>query len=242
MAHLFLSYRREDAGYVAGLLAERLRQAFGPGSVFMDVDTIPLGVDFRAHVQEAVARCDVLLALVGDGWLTTRRIDDPGDLVRVEIETALARGIPVVPVLVGKARMPAPEDLPPSLEPLAFRNATELRSGRDLEHHVEVLIAGLRESLREGSHRKEWSATYEGHRIRVTNWWGLGATPTLLKGGARLYVDDACVDESNAERRKLTATVRDRGGVDHALEVRFGGFLTVKARILVDGRQVGGDP
>ena len=75
---------------------------------------------------------------------TLRRIDDPTDFVRIEIEAALQRQIPIVPVLVGEARMPMENDLPEPLRPLVFRNAAELRSGRDMNHHVELLIRGLR--------------------------------------------------------------------------------------------------
>src|SRR5689334_25411466 len=105
MPQIFLSYRRGPTGYVATLLAEELRARFGSDSVFMDVDSIPVGVDFRDRLTAAVADCQVLLVLIGDDWTTTRlangsrRIDDPDDFVRVEIEAALQRGIPVVPVL-----------------------------------------------------------------------------------------------------------------------------------------------
>ena len=78
----------------------------------MDVDSIPFGVDFRRQLEAAVAQCNVLLAIIGDNWLTsdpqanTRRIDDLADYVRIEIESALRRDIPVIPVLVGSAARP----------------------------------------------------------------------------------------------------------------------------------------
>jgi flavin reductase (DIM6/NTAB) family NADH-FMN oxidoreductase RutF len=152
MPHIFLSYRREDTGYVAGILYERLQKVFGSSSVFIDVDTIPLGVDFREHLYNAVSKCDVLLAIIGDSWLgsinqTARAIDNPTDFVRIEIEAALQRKIPIVPVLVGKAQMPMEDALPETLRPLVFRNAAELRSGRDMNHHIESLIQGLQVHL-----------------------------------------------------------------------------------------------
>lgn len=106
MAQIFISYRREDSAYVAGMLSEKLQDRFGKGPVYLDIDNIPFGVDFREHINSAVGQCDMLLALIGDAWITTRtndgrrRLDNPADFVRLEIESALARNIPVVPVLL----------------------------------------------------------------------------------------------------------------------------------------------
>jgi TIR domain-containing protein len=102
MAQIFLSYRRSDSGYAAPILSEKLQQHFGENSVFFDVDTIPLGVDFRESIGNAVGQCDVLLAIIGDQWVRAvdkrgnRRLDDPSDFVRIEIESALKRNIPVI--------------------------------------------------------------------------------------------------------------------------------------------------
>lgn len=149
MPNIFISYRRADTGYVATMLAEKLVQQFGPNSVFFDIDNIPLGVDFRRHIDTAIAGCDILLALVGNSWLNcqhedgSRRLDDPADFLRLEIEAALRRNIPVIPILTDAATMPAEKDLPESLRPFAFRNASELRSGSDLRIHLERLLSGL---------------------------------------------------------------------------------------------------
>jgi formylglycine-generating enzyme required for sulfatase activity len=158
MPKLFISYRREDSEHAAGHLYERLEAHFGREAVFMDVDDIPFGVDFRQHLDEAVGRCDILLAVIGEGWLHVchkggsrqgqRRLDDPGDFVRIEIESALARGIPVIPVLVGGATMPAATDLPDCLKELAYRNAAEVRPGRDFRGHVDRLIRGIKHLAR----------------------------------------------------------------------------------------------
>ncbi|MFI0400863.1 MAG: toll/interleukin-1 receptor domain-containing protein [Thiolinea sp.] len=150
MPRIFISYRRDDSGYIAGMLAERLEAVFGSDSVFIDVDAIPLGVDFREYLNQAVAKSELMLALMGNEWLNVknaqglRRLDDPADFVRIEIEAALKRQIPVVPVLLEQARMPLEAELPPSLQPLAFRNAAEIRSGRDLNYHIEQLIRGIK--------------------------------------------------------------------------------------------------
>jgi hypothetical protein len=152
MAQIFVSYRRSDSAYVAASITDKLQQHFGEDSVFFDVDDIPLGVDFREYIGNAVGQCDVLLAIIGDQWVRAaddrgnRRIDDPSDFVRIEIESALKRNIPVIPVLVGQVQMPSANDLPPSIQSIVYRNATELRAGRDLRQHIELLIKGL-ESL-----------------------------------------------------------------------------------------------
>ena len=104
--NVYISYRREDSSGSTGRLAEALRAHFGNDRVFMDVDTMRLGDDFQAAIEKRLEICDVLIAVVGRGWLTVtdggglRRLDNPEDWVRIEIETALNRGIPVVPVLV----------------------------------------------------------------------------------------------------------------------------------------------
>ncbi len=135
---VFISYRRDDAADVAGRIGDHLVQRFGRDRVFMDVDSIGFGADFRHQISHALAESGVLLAIIGDEWLSPR-LSDPDDYVAVEIGAALSRGTPVVPVLVGGARMPAPGDLPPALADLAYRNAAEVRSGRDFAYHVARL-------------------------------------------------------------------------------------------------------
>jgi TIR domain len=157
MSKLFISYRRDDSADVTERLHDRLKRHFGDGTIFLDVDTIPFGMDFRQSIGDAVNQCDVLLAVIGDHWLDARypdgpqqgcrRLENPRDYVRIEIEAALARGIPVVPLLVGRASMPAEVDLPDELKALAFRNAAEARSGPDFHGHVDRLIRGLDQLL-----------------------------------------------------------------------------------------------
>lgn len=154
MPHIFISYRRDDSAYVAGMLSQRLRAVFGADSVYIDIDAIPFGIDFREHIQNAVHKCDVLLAVIGKHWLSIepesgkRRIDDPADFVRIEIEAAIKRNIPVVPILIDNTAMPSAAELPEALASLAFRNAAELRAGRDMDHHLELIVNGLRQLLK----------------------------------------------------------------------------------------------
>ena len=148
MRAIFISYRRDDTEGYAGRLFRDLRERFGKDAVFMDVAGIDPGRDFRRVIEEQVASCGVLLALIGKAWLTVadeagkRRLDDPNDFVRLETASALKRDIPVVPVLVQQAEMPRAEHLPDGLKDLAFRNSVELTHAR-WESDVELLIAAL---------------------------------------------------------------------------------------------------
>jgi hypothetical protein len=118
----------------------------------MDVAGIGVGRDFRKAIDESVANCGVLLAMIGPAWLDEknekgeRRLDDPGDFVRVETASALRRGIPVVPVLLRGAKMPRSDQLPDDLKELSYRNCVELTHAR-WKSDVQVLVSGLRSLL-----------------------------------------------------------------------------------------------
>jgi len=148
MRAIFLSYRREDAEGEAGRLFADLVKHFGDDKVFMDVAAIEPGRDFRKVIDENVASCGVLLALIGPHWVDAqdaggkRRLDDPMDFVRLETASALKRDIPVVPVLVHEAKMPRAEHLPEDLKELCFRNGVELTHAR-WDSDVQVLIKAL---------------------------------------------------------------------------------------------------
>jgi TIR domain/KAP family P-loop domain len=148
---VFISYRREDAAWPAGRLTDLLISRFGAGRVFRDVDSIAVGEDFTETITAAVARCDVVLVLIGSRWLDLtdgsgrRRLDDSSDFVRLEVETALTRpDIRVIPVLVERARMPRTEDLPPSLAPIVRRQAVML-SAETFERDANQLVSYLEE-------------------------------------------------------------------------------------------------
>jgi len=118
---------------MAGRLSDRLAGRFGESHVFIDVDAIQPGEDFAEAIFRAVAACTVLLAIIGPSWLTaadargSRRLEDPQDLVRLEIQAALTRGVRVIPILVEGAMMPAPDDLPDGLAGLARLHALHIR-------------------------------------------------------------------------------------------------------------------
>lgn len=143
---IFLSYRRQESSHVAGRLYDRLADHFGEARVFMDVDTIEPGVDFVQAINRAVVDCQVLLAVIGPNWLTItdargrRRLDDPDDIVRLEVQAALARDVRVIPILVEGAGMPAGDELPASLAGLVRRNAFTIRH-ESFRSDAERLIA-----------------------------------------------------------------------------------------------------
>lgn len=145
---LFISYRRADSDAITGRIRDRLVQNFGEASVFMDVDRIPFGTDFRTHLVEALKETDLVLAVIGPKWAGAvetgaARLHAAEDPVRMEIETALGLAVPVIPILVGGAAMPNGASLPASLGDIAFRNAAEVSSGRDFHDHIERLIRAI---------------------------------------------------------------------------------------------------
>lgn len=142
---IFVSYRREDSAGHAGRLFDRLVERFGRDRIFMDIDTIEPGEDFVTVIENAVSSCDVLIAVIGRSWLSPNgsgRLDRPTDFVRLEIATALRREIRVIPVLVQRASLPKPQELPDDLVKLTRRNAvelTDLRWQTDVEQLISVM-------------------------------------------------------------------------------------------------------
>ncbi|HEX6817188.1 MAG TPA: toll/interleukin-1 receptor domain-containing protein [Ktedonobacterales bacterium] len=121
---LFISYRRDDSIDICGRIYDRLSAYFGRAAVFKDVDSIPLGVNFATYINTFISQCAVQLVVIGPRWASIanergRRLDDPADLVRLEVEAALQANLVVIPVLVGGATLPTAEQLPESLRPLA---------------------------------------------------------------------------------------------------------------------------
>lgn len=151
MAKIFISYRRDDSEYQTDRLHRELKQYVqNPREdIFIDVDNIPFGVDFVEHLQGKVSQCEMLLAVIGKGWLDhtndktgARSLDDPSDFVRIEISTALARDIPVVPVLLDGTAVPAPDKLPDDLKSLSRRNG-KFVNRMSFSADVKSLVEGL---------------------------------------------------------------------------------------------------
>ncbi|MBM4262440.1 MAG: toll/interleukin-1 receptor domain-containing protein [Deltaproteobacteria bacterium] len=193
MSAIFISYRRDDSAPYAGRLYDRLCARFGADRVFMDVDGIPPGVDFVAHIGAKVASCDTMIAVIGKKWLEARdgngqrRLDDPHDFVVLEVAQGLQRGIPVIPVLVGGASMPRAADLPDPLRGLAQREAVSLRDDefhRDANTLITVLakLPGLQrrstdkidprqERLQRHTKALIWKAPLVFALVAFAIWW-----------------------------------------------------------------------
>jgi len=148
MSKIIISYRRADSAATAGRIFDRLAGHYGDDAVFMDVDKIPFGTDFREHIRKVLAGGDILLAVIGSNWLGktadgTSRIKDEADPVRVEIETALRQKTRIIPILVEGASMPGVADLPDGLRDLAYLNAAPVDVGRDFRAHMDRLIRSI---------------------------------------------------------------------------------------------------
>jgi hypothetical protein len=234
MPGLFISYRRDDSAGFAGRLADDLSEVFGPDLIFMDVTGIEPGIDFRKAVERKVGDCAAVLVVIGRSWLGGRgsdgvpRLQDPADLVRLEVAAALRRDIPVIPVLVDGAAMPQARDLPADVEPLAWRNAVELRHAR-WDADRQVLVAALQKLLprntaapevAERAPAAELPRAGTGVREKRPFIWALAAAAALLSIVALLWlrpwrtvpdarVPDAVPDVRVSDARGSDARVPD---------------------------------
>ena len=187
---IILSYRREDSAGVTGRIFDRLVQEFGTDRVFMDIDSMPAGVDFHEHLQATLANCGALLVVIGRSWRSQRkgqpaRIMDPDDWVRIEVETALERSIPVVPLLIDGASLPSRDQLPESLWPLLRRNALPVDSGRDFHAQMSRLVRDLRLQLDpKGAKQRAVPAAPAPRaataRRQLVNWGAIGRWILLM--------------------------------------------------------------
>lgn len=150
MGKIFISYLRDDSDADSGRIDGRLWPKYGRENVFKDVGTIPIGADFRQVLTDEVAKCDVMLVVIGRQWITImdqhgkHRLENPSDFVRIEVEAALARNIPVIPIIVQSAVMPHERELPASLAKLAYSNGIAVRSSDPFFHcDMDVLIHKL---------------------------------------------------------------------------------------------------
>jgi hypothetical protein len=148
---LFISYRRAESAHAARLVSEQLAREFGRDNLFIDVGgSIPLGSNFTKVIGEKLSKCAALLAIIGPNWLEAldkggnRRLRNPDDIVRIEIGTALKRGIPVIPILLDGANVPNADQLPDDLKELSQRNGLEVRHA-SFDEDMAKLIRGLAE-------------------------------------------------------------------------------------------------
>jgi hypothetical protein len=131
--NIFISYRRSDSKSDARSICQRLEKTFGKGRVFIDVDSINPGADFQSVLRSYLERCNIMVAVIGPRWLQSPQASGPTsngtnhDYVYMEVASALERNLPIFPVLIDGATMPAAKDLPDNLKPLAYRQAFIVR-------------------------------------------------------------------------------------------------------------------
>lgn len=210
---IFVSYRRDDTAGHAGRLADRLVEHFGRNRIFVDIDTIEPGEDFVTVIENAVGSCEILIAVIGQKWLSgsgSGQLDNPNNFVRLEIGTALRRNIRVVPVLVQRATMPKPQDLPEDLVKLTRRNAIELSDLRwqtDVDQLIGVLEKVLAKEVKAKQLAKSDSVAEnetakerdpEGAPVRESK---LAATENRLDAPATIVTDGA--ESPGFEHRNL---------------------------------------
>lgn len=187
MANIAISYRREDTAAVSGRICDRLRARYGHGCVFMDVDSIRTGSDFRERIRETVGKSSALVVVIGKRWLRQRKTGPAGeqaDWVSLELTTAFEGKIPIVPILVDGAAMPKPEDLPENIRPLAYLRAAEVSSGEDFHPQIDRVILDLDAQIAANLARSHSvSATLSGTALR----WRAAIVSVSARCWARLW-------------------------------------------------------
>ena len=199
MTTVFISYRRDDASANAGRLCDWLKRQFGARNVFLDTESIAPGDTFPSVIGDRLERTDVLVAVIGPHWATicdkdgNRRIADPKDFVALEVSTGLRRGIRIVPVLVGGAKMPAASELPPALQGFETRNAVAIDDGRfaqDFDNLVDAIMSRQR-----GFARRELDRLQRGVRVlKASSLIAPGLALVLLFGAWTQFFDAFLLD------------------------------------------------
>jgi hypothetical protein len=220
---IFINYRREDSIGTAGRLHDRLAQVFEPNNLFVDV----VGADLKARVNNQVAACRVLLAVISPNWLGAkdetgqRRLHNPDDFIAIEIAAALARKIHVVPVLVDGAHMPRASELPKSLKPLARSQVVEVHQNY-FDEDVETLVETVREALNDGlvgqhSRRRPamaWVTAAAGLLLVCwtgLHWTGISVWPPwagTIEGNPRALAEPEAQRKGEETEQRRLATVK----------------------------------
>jgi class 3 adenylate cyclase len=240
MPKIFISYRRDDTAPISTRIADALKDHFGPDDVFFDARDIPLGVDFREYLANAVGRCRILLAVISRNWVGSfpeptgtwsRRIDDPGDFVRIEVESAFRLGTKVIPVHIDDASMPTQRELPPTLQRLAHLNAATVRRADGFEEDVERLVAALADVLEAGD-----SPAPHAEPVRDTPEFKRGGIPEAELRPGTILLAEVAIDWDEAPRSEPERVLGAVGTCLVSLEAiatKFGGTCE---RIDVDHR------
>lgn len=197
MALIFVSYRRADSQSITDRIYEHLARAFGPQNVFKDVDDIPAGSDFRQVILQTINECPVVLVIIGQQWLNMpgtdgrRRLDNPSDYVRLEIEAALMSRRWVIPVMVNNAKPVYEAALPRTLGQLAYNNALHVRNDPDFQWDIQNLIEALTRILessvpgfdRRHMYAQDRARRRQRRRSRGLVWGGVVGLISLLVAG-----------------------------------------------------------
>jgi hypothetical protein len=232
MPTIFINYRRDDTAGEARALFNELEAILGKDSVFMDVDTIALGRDFRQVVGECLESCDLMLALVGKNWIDAknpsgqRRLEDPGDYVRLEIDAALKRNIPVTPVLVHGAQMPTGAQLPEEIRDLAYRNGFELSHNRwnsDVQEMIKRLGLSRRGDHKETIRKKAWPTIV-----------GVSVIAVAVVGGGVFYYRTVVEDDAGkaTEAERVAQAEKEQAAAAQAARERAAAAQRTTARAL----------
>ena len=126
MSQIFISYRRNDSAAMCDRIYESTKAYFGREAVFRDIDSIPLGVNFKSYLEGIIPRCTLVLVVIGKQWMDGNRTSDPNDFVRLEVEAALAHRVPIIPLFVDNAAPPRADQVAPSLAPMLSLNGTSI--------------------------------------------------------------------------------------------------------------------
>jgi TIR domain len=152
MPKIAISYRRADSRAIVGRILDRLAEHYGEKEIFIDIENIPFGIDFRTHIDDVLHHVQVLIVIIGKQWRGPNnsgpaRIFDEADPVRIELQTALNSPIRIIPILIDDATMPEAGELPDTLKEFSYRNALRLDSGVDFKIHIGRLISALEEII-----------------------------------------------------------------------------------------------
>lgn len=164
---IFISYRRSDSRVFTDRIYEYLAEHFGSEAVFRDVEAIQIGQKFPVRIQQAVDACQVMIVVIGPDWATVtgkdgkQRLANPNDWVRKEVEGALARGIPIIPLLIEDTRLPAADALPESLKPLRQYNSAPAHSAPYFQFDMKQLTESL-EKIIEKPNRSQSNTSASG--------------------------------------------------------------------------------
>jgi hypothetical protein len=201
--NVFISYRRGDSAPYAGRICDRLSAVFGSDHVFMDVEDLRPGEDFTQAIDATIARCRVVVAVIGPEWLETLRARaGQEDLVEHEIAAALRRGITLVPVLVGGAAMPREADLPPALKSLARRQAAVIRDA-GFDDDINRLVRAVRGSM--SPTKRIWLLLASGILVAI-----VGSILLLFSSRRSMTIDGAWI-----------ARMERSGGRPYTIRLRF---------------------